>query len=80
MAGPHDQEPPGRVTYDLEKALSLLADLEDARDALIEFGHLTVVVSVASCARMMIAFTPLVMRASTSASCFSLEPWASAEM
>src|SRR6476619_2358597 len=33
----------------------------------------------ASCARMMSAFAPLAISASTSASCFSFEPWASAE-
>jgi hypothetical protein len=39
-------EPPQRVVYDLEEALGLLAALEDARDALIDSGHLAVVVSV----------------------------------
>jgi hypothetical protein len=39
-------EPPRRVVYDLEEALGLLGALEDARDALIDSGHLAVVVSV----------------------------------
>jgi hypothetical protein len=39
-------EPPEAVRYTLEEALSLLAALEDARDALIDSGHLAVVVSV----------------------------------
>jgi hypothetical protein len=39
-------EPPRRVVYDLEEALGLLGALEDARDALIDSGHLAVVMSV----------------------------------
>ncbi|MCI0347012.1 MAG: hypothetical protein L0221_16485 [Chloroflexi bacterium] len=39
-------EPPERVVYDLDDALTLLAALEDARDALIDSGHLAAVVSV----------------------------------
>ena len=39
-------EPPAYVQYDLDDALDLLADLEDARDALIEAGQLGVVLAV----------------------------------
>jgi hypothetical protein len=39
-------EPPQQVVYDVEEALGLLAALEDARDALIDSGHLAVVVAV----------------------------------
>ncbi len=35
MAEPPDPHPPDAVAFDLEKALDLLATLEDARDALI---------------------------------------------
>jgi hypothetical protein len=41
-----DREPPREVWYDLEEALQLLAVLEDARDALVEIGHLPVVVGL----------------------------------
>jgi hypothetical protein len=37
---PADDEPPDAVSYALEEALTLLAALEDARDALIDSGHL----------------------------------------
>ena len=40
------REPPRHVWYTLDDALELLAVLEDARDALIDAGHLLVVVSV----------------------------------
>ncbi len=40
------REPPRLVWYELEEALDLLADLEDARDALLASGHLTVVVAI----------------------------------
>jgi len=54
MTEPDDhQEPPGHISYDLEEAISLLADLEDARDALIESSHLTVVVNVESQVRLL---------------------------
>lgn len=39
-------EPPGSITYTLEEALTLLAALEDANDALMQGGYLTVVVSI----------------------------------
>ena len=41
-----EQEPPAQIRYDLDEALVLLAALEDARDALIDSGHLAVVVSI----------------------------------
>jgi len=41
-----EPEPPAQIGYDLEEALTLLAGLEDARDALIDSGHLAVVVGV----------------------------------
>lgn len=41
-----NQEPPRHIWYELDEALELLAGLEDARDALLESGHLTVVVGV----------------------------------
>ena len=39
-------EPPEVIDYSLGEALTLLAALEDARDALIESGQLAVVVGV----------------------------------
>ena len=39
-------EPPPEVVLSLDEALDLLAALEDARDALIQSGHLAVVVIV----------------------------------
>ena len=41
-----EPEPPEEVRYSLDEALALLAALEDARDALIDSGHLAVVVAV----------------------------------
>jgi hypothetical protein len=46
MSDPGEREPPRYVWYTLEEALELLAALEDARDSLIEAGHLTVVVAI----------------------------------
>ena len=46
MADPSGREPPRHVSYELDAALDLLADLEDARDALIETRHLGVVLAV----------------------------------
>ncbi len=46
-------EPPERIYYTLDEALTLLAALEDARDALIESGHLAVVASVESEVRLL---------------------------
>ena len=41
-----EREPPRDVWFSLDEALELLATLEDARDALIESGHLSVVMPV----------------------------------
>ena len=38
--------PPAQIELSLDEALDLLADLEDARDALSDSRHLTVVVAV----------------------------------
>lgn len=46
MSFPGEREPPRHVWYSLDEALELLAALEDARDALIDAGHLTVVVAL----------------------------------
>jgi hypothetical protein len=46
MASDAPIEPPAEVRYSLDQALTLLAALEDGRDALIESGHLAVVLSV----------------------------------
>jgi hypothetical protein len=46
VSDPEEREPPPYVWYSLEESLELLAALEDARDALIGAGHLTVVVSI----------------------------------
>ena len=46
MASDSAMEPPAEVWYALDEALTLLAALEDGRDALIESGHLAVVLSV----------------------------------
>jgi hypothetical protein len=46
MSGPGEREPPRYVWYTLEEALELLAALEDARDSLIDAGHLTAVVAI----------------------------------
>ena len=46
MTPPDDKEPPDAIQYGLEEALSLLAALEDARDALIASGQLAIVVAL----------------------------------
>ena len=46
MEFPDDREPPRDVWFTLDEALDLLATLEDARDTLIESGHLSVVLQV----------------------------------
>jgi hypothetical protein len=46
MVEPSEDEPPDRIWYELEEALSLLADLEDARDALIQSRQLAVLVGL----------------------------------
>jgi hypothetical protein len=45
MSNPGEREPPRHIWYTLEEALELLAVLEDARDSLIDAGHLTAVVA-----------------------------------
>ena len=46
MSAPGGVEPPGGVLYQLDEALDLLADLEDAWDALTAAGYLTVVLAI----------------------------------
>jgi len=46
-------EPPEAVTYTLGEALTLLAALEDARDALIESDRLAVVVMIENEIRLL---------------------------
>lgn len=41
-----EREPPEQIHYELDEALTLLGALEDARDALIDSGHLAVVVGI----------------------------------
>lgn len=41
-----DGGPPRVVRLDLDEALTLLAVLEDARDALLDSGHLTVLMEI----------------------------------
>jgi hypothetical protein len=53
VSWPDDLEPPGEIRLSLDDALSLLGALEDARDALIESGHLSVVVPVEAEIRML---------------------------
>jgi len=50
---PDDREPPRQVWYTLDEALVLLADLEDARDALIDSGGLATVVGVENQIRLL---------------------------
>jgi hypothetical protein len=45
--------PTARIELSLDEALDLLADLEDARDALSDSRHLTVVVAVESQIRLV---------------------------
>ena len=46
MSFPDGREPPRHIWYTLEEALELLASLEDARDALIDSGYLSVVMAL----------------------------------
>jgi hypothetical protein len=46
VSDPGELQPPRYVWYTLQEALELLAALEDARDSLIDAGHLTAVVAV----------------------------------
>ena len=47
------REPPREVWFSLEEALELLADLEDTRDALIDAGHLGVVMKLEAQIRVL---------------------------
>lgn len=46
MSEPGEREPPRYIWYTLREALELLAALEDARDSLIDAGHLSAVVAI----------------------------------
>jgi hypothetical protein len=46
-------EPPDGIEYDLDEALDLLAALEDARDLMIDGGHLAGVVPVEDQIRLL---------------------------
>lgn len=48
-----EQEPPRHVWLSLDEVLDLLAVLEDARDALTDSGHLTVVVALEAQVRQL---------------------------
>jgi hypothetical protein len=53
MSAPSRREPPRQVWYELDEALALLADLEDARDALIAADRLGVVVTIENQIRIL---------------------------
>ena len=46
MTSGGDGGPPPEVRYDLDEALDLLAVFEDATDALLDSGHLVVVLAL----------------------------------
>ena len=46
MSDPKEPEPPAEVHYSLDEALTLLATMEDARDALMDSNHFAEVVGV----------------------------------
>ncbi len=46
MNSADNHEPPHDIRFNLEEALELLAALEDARDALIDAGHLGLVLTI----------------------------------
>jgi hypothetical protein len=48
-----EDPPPGGIQLTLDESLALLADLEDARDALIESHQLAVVVGVEAQIRLL---------------------------
>ena len=50
---PSDREPPAAIRLSLDETLSLLGDLEDARDALIDANQLALVVGVESQIRLL---------------------------
>jgi hypothetical protein len=53
MTNPGNEEPPRHVAYSLDEALELLADLEDARDGLIDSGYLVPVVGIENQVRLL---------------------------
>jgi hypothetical protein len=53
MSHPEDHEPPREVWYTLDEALTLLASLEDARDALIHSRQLATVVGIENEIRLL---------------------------
>jgi hypothetical protein len=53
VSWPDDLEPPREIRLSVDEALTLLGALEDARDALIDSGHLSVVVAVEAEIRMV---------------------------
>jgi hypothetical protein len=50
---PHDRAPPAAIWLSLDETLALLADLEDARDALIDANQLALVVGVEGQIRLL---------------------------
>ncbi len=46
-------EPPEEIVLTLDEALTLLAALEDGRDALVDRGHLAVVVAIEAEIRLL---------------------------
>ena len=46
MSDPEEPEPPAEVRYSLDDVLTLLATMEDARDALMDSNHFAEVVGV----------------------------------
>ena len=53
MSDPSRREPPRQVWYELDEALALLADLEDARDALIAADRLGLVATIENQIRIL---------------------------
>ena len=53
MAAASDNEPPVAIRYSLAEALDLLADLEDARDVLIDSDRLAAVVVIEAQIRLL---------------------------
>ena len=53
MTAPGGASPPDAVRYGLEEALTLLAALEDARDASTVSGHFPVVIAIETEIRLL---------------------------
>ena len=53
MSSADAPQPPAAIELTLDEALNLLGDLEDARDALADSRHLTVVVAVEGQIRLL---------------------------